>query len=754
MKKVALLLLLTVSVFSCARVFGQGGIITTIAGTGIWGFSGDGGPATAAYLHECRGVAFDHNGNIYICDESNYRVRKINSLGIISTFAGSGAIGGLGSFSGDGAQASSACLNEPFDVATDKHGNVFISDQQNNRIRRVDTSGVISTFAGNGLNASSGDGGPATAASISLPMGICVDTFGNVYICEGACIRKINTLGVISTVAGNDTATFLGDGGQATNAQFAPWDVKTDVFGNLFIRDDFRIRKVNNLGIISTIAGNGVAGNSGDGGMATNAQIDYGNGLAIDDFGNIYFCDEESNRVRKIDTFGVISAFAGDGSYSYSGDGGLAVDAGIVQPQFIAINQFNTVIISERANLRKVACPTNPPDSINGTSLICIGSTSTFIDSISSGTWAISDSSIAAINSFGIVTGISAGVATISYSVSNSCGIAYATRSVSVNPSPISTISGPSSVCVGGTYLYTASVPGGTWGATNTLGAISTLGSFTPTTPGVDTLLYTLTNSCGTGTSRLAVSINPLPTAGVILGPADICLGATTMLYGSMPGGIWLSTNNLVATIGTTGIVSGITLGTDTIKYTVTNMCGTVSTYRVISIDAMPTVAGIAGPDSVCVGNTITLTDATSGGVWAVATGAAGALGSGVFTGAHPGTDTIIYTITGACASVAAIHTLYVSGCTTEVGSLDENNTLGIVLFPNPSTGSFTIKLPDANSLASVTISDVYGKEIFLGNLANAETAVSLENIANGTYIIKVAQGGNVYRGKVVVLGR
>ncbi len=175
----------------------------------------------------------------------------------------------------------------------------------------------------------------------------------------------------------------------------------------------------------------------------------------------------------------------------------------------------------------------------------------------------------------------------------------------------------------------------------------------------------------------------------------------------------------------------------------------------VISIDTMPTVSSIAGPDTVCVGDSITLTDATVGGVWTITTGGmATSTGSGVFTGIHIGTDTCIYTVTGACASVAAIHTLYVSGCTTEVGSLDENNTFGIVLFPNPSTGSFTIKLPDANSLATVTISDVYGKEIFSGNLTNAKTAISLDNIANGTYTVKVAQNGNVYRGKLVVLGR
>ena len=219
--------------------------------------------------------------------------------------------------------------------------------------------------------------------------------------------------------------------------------------------------------------------------------------------------------------------------------------------------------------------------SIYGTSTLCAGDTATFTNSTPSGIWTSSAPSIAGINpTTGLITAIAAGNSTISYSVSNSCGIAYATRSVSVNPSPISTISGPSSVCVGGTYLYTASVPGGTWGATNTLGAISTLGSFTPSTPGVDTLLYTLTNSCGTGSSSYVVSIISLPTAGVIVGPTDICLGSTAMLYSSMPGGSWLSTNNAVATIGATGMVSGISLGTDTIKYTYTNMCGSASTYK------------------------------------------------------------------------------------------------------------------------------------------------------------------------------
>ena len=269
MKKVALLLLLTVSVFSCARVFGQGGIITTIAGIGVNGFSGDGGPATDATFGatEILGMAIDDNGNIYISDNDNRRIRKINNLGVITTIAGFGS--GWCFSCGDGGPATDADLVLPEGIALDKIGNLYITESFGNRIRKIDTFGIITTFAGNSSTTDTGDGGPATAAGLHDPQGICIDTSGNVYVSVPRGIRKINTSGIITTVVGNGTLGYSGDGGPATDAALSePTSIAFDAIGNLIIMDygNARVRKVNLSGIISTIAGNGIMGFSGDGG--------------------------------------------------------------------------------------------------------------------------------------------------------------------------------------------------------------------------------------------------------------------------------------------------------------------------------------------------------------------------------------------------------------------------------------------------------------------------------------------------------
>jgi len=335
----------------------QAQIITTIAGTGASGYSGDGGQATSAKFALLNGLIFDAAGNLYIVDGQYSCVRKVNTAGIITTIAGNGTMG----YSGDGGQATAAELSDPTLIAFDAIGNLYIADRLNNLIRKVTTAGIISTIAGNGTLGYSGDGGQATLAALNAPTGIALDVFGNFYIADdqNSRIRKVNTAGIISTIAGNGTAGYSGDGGQATAAElYDPWGITFDAAGNLYITEAGNnvIRKVNTAGIISTIAGTGTGAYSGDGGQATAAELNQPVGVILDASGNLYFADNQNSRIRMINTSGIISTIAGNGTAGYSGDGGQATSAEIKRPWGITFDAAGNLYIADEGNnvVRKV----------------------------------------------------------------------------------------------------------------------------------------------------------------------------------------------------------------------------------------------------------------------------------------------------------------------------------------------------------------------------------------------------------------
>jgi sugar lactone lactonase YvrE len=339
--------------------FAQSGIISTVAGNGAAGFSGDGDPATSAQLYGPTGVAVDAAGNLYIADSSNNRIRKVTPGGVITTVAGNGSAG----FSGDGGPATSAQLAHPNDIAVDTAGNLFIVDTNNNRIRKVTPGGVITTVAGNGSVGFSGDGGPATAAQLNGPQAVAVDmTAGNLFIADtnNVRIRRVSPGGVITTVAGNGSVGFSGDGGPATVAQFSgPEGIAVDSNGNFYISDvyNYRIRKVTAAGIISTVAGNGISGFSGDGGPATAAQIYDPQEIAIDAAGTLFIADEANERIRMVTPSGVITTVAGNGIAGFSGDGGQATDAQLHGPEAVAEDTAGNLFIADEGNnrIRKVS---------------------------------------------------------------------------------------------------------------------------------------------------------------------------------------------------------------------------------------------------------------------------------------------------------------------------------------------------------------------------------------------------------------
>jgi sugar lactone lactonase YvrE len=334
------------------------GIITTVAGTGTSGYSGDGGQATSANLNTPNDIALDSSGNIYIADVSNSVIRKVTvSTGYISTVAGTGTSG----YSGDGGQATSATMKFPYGVALDSSGNIYVADNTGNCIRKVTVStGIITTVAGTGSAGYNGDGGQATLATLNQVQGVFVDASGNIYIPDYASqrIRKVTvSTGIITTVAGTGSQGYSGDGGQATSAMINyPQGVFVDTSGNIYIPDNlnFRIRKVTiSTGYISTVAGTGTQGYSGDGGQATSATLNYPYSVVLDASGNIYIADKANYRIRVVTvSTGIITTLAGTGSSGYSGAGGQATSATFNEPKGITIDASANIYVADNNNNR------------------------------------------------------------------------------------------------------------------------------------------------------------------------------------------------------------------------------------------------------------------------------------------------------------------------------------------------------------------------------------------------------------------
>jgi hypothetical protein len=283
------------------RKINHAGVISTVAGTGIGDYMGDGGPATAAKIKMPEDITFDSVGNLFFTDAGNHAIRRIDLVtGIITTICGTGSSG----YSGDFGPASAAMLNNPHGIVFDKRGNLFFSDASNHRIRRIDTAGIITTVAGTGIYGFSGDGLSATTAQLYFPTGIVIDTFGNIYVADNFNnrIRKINTLGIITTIAGNGVGSYIGDEIPATAAQFSPGYIKFDSVGNLFISDEGnrRVYEITTDDTFRLVAGNGTMTNGGDNGLATAAGIYKPSGIALDSCGNLYISNVNYDRIRKV----------------------------------------------------------------------------------------------------------------------------------------------------------------------------------------------------------------------------------------------------------------------------------------------------------------------------------------------------------------------------------------------------------------------------------------------------------------------
>jgi Bacterial Ig-like domain (group 3)/NHL repeat len=423
----------------------------TVAGTGVVGYTGDGGTATSATLASPSAVAYDANGNLFFADAQNHVVREVSQNGQISTIAGTGAEG----YSGDGGPAITAFLDTPTGVAVDAGGNVYIADSHNHRVRKV-SAGTITTIAGTGTPGYFGDNGAATAAQLSLPSAVAVDSTGNVYIADTNNNRIRKIIGTtITTIAGNGEELFAGDGAAASAAVLdTPTGVAVDASGNVYIADrhNQRVRMITATGTISTIAGSGTpnfSGSfSGDGASASTATLAKPSGVSVDGAGNLYIADTGNQRIRQV-SVGTIATVAGSGQQGFGGDSGPATSAILNSPRAAFADVSGNLTIADRLNerLRTAALPTLTFASGG----VGIPSTPQSVTLTNTGSASIAVASIAFTGSFTTANGGSCSALPITLSPNASC-----TQNIAFLPIASGVANG--SVVFGGTGIVAQSV--------------------------------------------------------------------------------------------------------------------------------------------------------------------------------------------------------------------------------------------------------------------------------------------------------
>ena len=663
-------------------------IINTYAGGGSIGHTGNGGSALLATLDSPTSVASDAAGNIYISDQQNSCVRKVDTFGIITTVAGTGISG----YNGDNIAATAAQLSQNWGIAADAAGNIFIADQSNHRVRKVNTVGIITTIAGSDSIGNSGDGGPATDARIESPVGIAVDAAGNVYVGDynNNRVRRIDPSGIIHAFAGNGYFGFGGDGGSALAASFGHVQgLATDNAGNVYIcdADHNRVRKVLPSGIVYTNAGNGDTSSGGDTGPATAAAFNTPSSVCVSAAGVVYITDCHNNRVRRISTSGIITTAAGTGEMGFFGDGGPSIACKLSHPIGVVMDQAQNIFIADLDNVRIRKIPhVRDVRFIRGDAQsfsVCENEGRVFIDSL----LAITDLSAGATDTWSRISGPHHGSASVAYTAT-ATGSEYAPTSLFYAPAtgyigndtlvvrvtngtdndtttiiisvipPITTagaISGPGRVCAGSAITLTESVGGGVWGSQYAF-AIVSAGVVNGISPGTDTITYTVGNGCSSLTTTKQVIVDSLPVPGSIAGAAAVCVGNFILLADAVPAGTWSATNANASVAA--GVVTGLQSGADTVLYTVADSFCSAFVKHIITVETFPQVPAITGNAEICVQATTTLSEADTGGVWSIENTNVTYIISGLqvaVTGITAGTDNISYSISNTCGTGSAV---------------------------------------------------------------------------------------------------
>jgi len=788
MKKIVVILCLLLPFFV------QGQIIVTIAGNGTIANTGDGYQATAAGIDLPAGCIFDKFGNFYLTtDDAGNLIRKITPGGIISTVAGTSA----GGFSGDNGPATAAKLKGPQLIAVDTEGNFYFSDAVNERIRKVDiATGIITTIAGTGAMGYFGDAVPATTAVFYSPNGVCFDKKGNLYVDDyfNSRVRKINTAGIISNFAGTGVAGYNGDGGLADTSEIrGSFGICSDDIGNIYIADesDGRIRKVDTFGIIHTIAGIGVAGNSGDGASSLIAEVEP-HCITYDKFGNIYFGDIYTNTVRKINSTGIITTIAGNGTLGYLGDNGPATAAEFHDPFGVTTDTCGNLYICDGNNyrIRKVTFPpittATPVISLTASTgdTVCSGTSVTYHATVSGGgasftyQWYVNGVAVSSTGTSYTYTPASGdSVACMVTTTANACAIPAVATShaihMVVNPFVTPTISiaaSPSdTVCAGTSVTYTATITSG--GAApayqwyvNGVAVISGSSSYTYTPSNGDVVSCTLTSSnpCAiplSATNSMVMVVRPVvtPTISISLVPADsiICSGTAVVFTasvsngGSAPSYQW-KVNGTIA--DTTPSYTYTPANGDSIRCILTSSaeCAVPATVSSSTINMVvdtfitPTIT-LSGITSDPIGGTVTVnaTVADAGSSYLIYW-----FNNGIEF-ATTTVPTVTYTKDAAADTITALivptgYRCYDSA--TSAGFIVTAAQTGVKplppkgepsIWPNPAKDELHIDY-GANCIMSVTINNLLGQAVISKEYNTGQVKMNIATLPAGVYVVKV----------------
>ncbi len=380
--------------------------------------------------------------------------------------------------------------------------------------------------------------------------------------------------------------------------------------------------------------------------------------------------------------------------------------------------------------------PLTSAGTIAGPSSVCVLATITLSDGVAGGVWSSTNTSIATVGSTGIVTGVAAGTDSILYTVTGICGTVSAAQPITVNPLPVAgIISGLHTVCADSAITLTDTIAGGSWSSVTTgIATIGTSGIVAGVSAGTDSIKYTVTNVCGSAIASFLITVNPLPNAGTVSGASTVCTGSSITLTDSISGGSWTATNS-DAFISTTGVVLGMITGMDTIKYTVTNVCGTATSSKVVSIITVPDPGVVTGPDTVCIPLAITMIDTVTGGIWSISNSNATIGTSGSVTGVTAGTDTVVYSVTNTCGTSTAHKLLVVSDCINGVKELPAGS-LSIKIYPNPARDNITVVSTEL--IKTIAITNTLGQNVFSSEYHDNKIIISLKKLPNGIYYLKV----------------
>jgi hypothetical protein len=663
-------------------------VITTFAGNGTAGYSGDNGPATASQLREPGSTAMDTAGNLYIADMDNFVIRKVNTSGIITTIAGTGINGN----SGNGGLATAANI-APSGLAIDRTGAIYFSDYYHYVVRKVSPTGIITALAGTGIAGTSGSGGPAMAAQLLGPTSLAIDPAGNIFIADAGLIRKVSPSGILTTIAGGGINAAVNYNGPASNARLNfsyNTGIALDSVGNIYVADYYNhvIRKISSSGVISTVAGDGIGAYSGDGGPASAAQLNRPCGLAINRAGEFFISDQFNFVIRKIDGAGIISRYAGKGIDGISGDGGLAKSASLNFPAALSADQAGNLYSSDAQpgggeNVRKISYCQSPLHlSFTGANTLCGGATTTLTANGATNYKWTSNAGNATTASISVKPWSSS-----YYSVVGTSGGCMALDTFRMTVTPVLSLTGRSDICLGGSISLHAG------GATT----------------------YSWSANAGGGTSNSVTLVPAATTTYTLSGTSSNCTTVDTLT---------------------------ITVFPNTPPALVFKMCDSQSNCQPMSGDTICSYNVHDGLD--CGGNYTRMYLCVSGAnAISILPGNLALSSSCYFSGPTPASGT--YTVTGSNYTGAGCpletKTLVIYDCChTGIPSLTEE-PIELFVFPNPFEEELTLKLNHASGkTVHFTLYNVLGENIF-STLEKPfqedfTTSIKLQDLSSGMYFL------------------